>query len=382
MYESLKTKFRTAESQDGFFVERDIIFADFLRPGVEPEEKVYEELNPETHDLQKILSGYLEEYNDMGIKQMRLVFFADAIRHISRISRILRQPRGNAMLVGVGGSGKQSLTRFAAFMSEMQCYEIEITRGYGINEFRDDLKSLYAIAGVEGRPVVFLFTDNQIVDESQVEDINNILNSGEVPGMYANDEKEAVFTEMRDYCEKMNLPLTRDSVWSTFIDRVRDNLHLVLAMSPVGAAFRNRCRQFPSLVNCCTIDWFSEWPEEALLSVSTRFLSEESLPLDNPKINEGLAKMCVDMHSSVAIAADQFYEEMRRKFYTTPKSYLDLIGLYMDLYATKKEELQVSLDRLANGLRKLDETNVKVAEMEITITELVPVLEERSKAAA
>jgi len=47
-----------------------------------------------------------------------------------------------------------------------------------------------------------------------------------------------------------------------------NNLHIVLCMSPVGSAFRSRCRMFPSLVNCCTIDWFIEWPREALLSVS------------------------------------------------------------------------------------------------------------------
>jgi dynein heavy chain len=71
------------------------------------------------------------------------VFFADAVQHISRIARILRQPRGNAMLVGVGGSGKQSLTRFAAFMTETQCASIELTRSYGLPEFREDLKKLY-----------------------------------------------------------------------------------------------------------------------------------------------------------------------------------------------------------------------------------------------
>lgn len=71
------------------------------------------------------------------------VFFMDAVEHITRIARILRQPRGNAMLVGVGGSGKSSLTRFAAYVSDTRCMSIELTRQYGLTEFREDLKKLY-----------------------------------------------------------------------------------------------------------------------------------------------------------------------------------------------------------------------------------------------
>ena len=54
--------------------------------------------------------------------------------------------------------------------------------------------------------------------------------------------------------------ILRDAIFAHLIGRVRNNLHIVLCMSPVGEAFRTRCRMFPSLVNCCTIDWFTEWP--------------------------------------------------------------------------------------------------------------------------
>ena len=64
----------------------------------------------------------------------------------------------------------------------------------------------------------------------------------------------------------------------------RNNLHICLCMSPVGSAFRNRCRMFPSLVNCCTIDWFTEWPPEALLSVSKYFFEHVDLGSDELKV--------------------------------------------------------------------------------------------------
>ena len=60
-------------------------------------------------------------------------------------------------------------------------------------------------------------------------------------------------------------------------------LHIVLAFSPIGAGFRNRCRMFPSLVNCVVIDWFQPWPEEALASVSKRFLEQIDLGSDEQK---------------------------------------------------------------------------------------------------
>ena len=67
----------------------------------------------------------------------------DAILHVCRIHRVLMQPRGNALLVGVGGSGRKSLSRLATYVADQKCFSIEISKGYRITEFREDLKSLY-----------------------------------------------------------------------------------------------------------------------------------------------------------------------------------------------------------------------------------------------
>ena len=78
---------------------------------------------------------------------MNLVLFEDAMSHICRINRILESPRGNALLVGVGGSGKQSLSRLAAFVSQMEVFQITIRKGYSMNDLKTDLASLFIKSG-------------------------------------------------------------------------------------------------------------------------------------------------------------------------------------------------------------------------------------------
>lgn len=75
---------------------------------------------------------------------------------------MIRQERGNALLVGVGGTGKQSLTRLAAHICGYKCMQIELSRGYNYDSFHEDLRKLYKLAGVEDRNMVFLFTDTQV----------------------------------------------------------------------------------------------------------------------------------------------------------------------------------------------------------------------------
>ena len=96
---------------------------------------------------------------------------------------------------------------------------------------------------------------------------------------------------------------------------------------------------FPSLVNCCTINWFDPWPEDALLSVAKKFLSNFEALKEEEKIQEQLAEACVFIHKSIEIESENFYSELKRKVYTTPKSYLDLLGSYESFFDEKRSQL-------------------------------------------
>ena len=347
---------------------QDICFGDFLAP-VKP--APYVEV-PELQKAEATLHEFAEDYSLNLNKRMDLVFFKDAIEHISRIARLLRQPRGNALLVGVGGSGRHSLTKLAAYIAEMKCFQIELTRGYGLNEFHDDLKSLLLQAGAENKQTVFLFSDTQIINESFLEDINNLLNAGEVPDLFPVDEMNRIVDLVRPIAKAAGKVQTKDSIMHHFIRLCRENLHIVLAFSPVGDIFRDRLRMFPSLVNCCTIDWFFPWPPDALLSVAIKQLGKTEFGSDD--LCRSVSSLCTTIHSSVREASQRFLVEVRRPNYTTPTSYLELLNLYTSMLGEERQKIDRKIARYQNGMNKLKSTDIMVRELKEEIIKLQPVL--------
>ncbi|XP_043393066.1 dynein axonemal heavy chain 2 isoform X2 [Chelonia mydas] len=337
------------------------IFGDFMR-----EPRVYEDL-VDLSALKLEMERVLDEYNQTpGVVQMHLVLFRDAIEHITRIVRVIGQPRGNMLLVGIGGSGRQSLARLASFICEDQTFQIEVTKHYRKQEFRDDIKKLYRQAGVDLKPTTFLFVDTQIMDDSFLEDINNILSSGEVPNLYKADEFEEIQSVILDAARAEGIPETADSLFGYLIERVRNNLHVVLCLSPIGDPFRNWIRQYPALVNCTTIDWFSEWPRQALLEVAEKYL--EGVDLGGlPEIHKKVARIFVTMHWSVASYSQKMLLELRRHNYVTPTNYLELVSGYKKLLTEKRKELSDQANKLRSGLSKIDETRHKVEVMSLEL---------------
>ncbi len=105
-----------------------------------------------------------EEHNSSNDHKLELVFFNEAIEHILRIQRILSLSRGNGLLLGVSGSGKQSLTRLSSFINNYKVRQVEITKGYNLSSFKEFLKALMRECSDKDQSITFLFTDNQIVD--------------------------------------------------------------------------------------------------------------------------------------------------------------------------------------------------------------------------
>lgn len=236
------------ESQvlEAFNADKTFIFVDFMRADVRDDEGLIVELAPKVYEavgsmevLRARCINLLDDYNTKYTsKKMNLVLFDDALKHLTRISRSIQMQRSSVLLVGVGGSGKQSLTRLAAEIGRHWCHQMVITKTFGEKDLKEEIKRLFDVSGHLGRPTTFVMTDAEVKKEEFLEYINMILSTGEIPGLLAKDEREVILGDIRnDYVKQRqmgNVDPSNAELFNFFVDRVRDNLHIVLCFSPVG----------------------------------------------------------------------------------------------------------------------------------------------------
>jgi len=324
------------------------------------QDKIYDQVTSVDH-LSKTLVAALEEYNETNAA-MDLVLFTDAMKHVCRIVRIVQNEGGHALLVGVGGSGKQSLSRLAAFICVFTVKQIVISSTYGINDLKEDLKWMYNKAGLRDEGIMFLLTDSQITNERFLIYLNDLLASGDIPDLFAGEELDAVINGVMPKLKAAGIEMDKSHAWTYFIGEIRKNLHCSLCFSPVGDDFRLRAAKFPAIVNCTVIDWFQPWPVDALYAVGKKFLAD--VDIGDEDVREGIQAFMPYSFAEVGKASVTFLQMERRYVYSTPKSYLELLKLYSLLLDTKRTESEKAIERLANGLLKLKETSEAVGRIE------------------
>ena len=183
-----------AEMKEELIFEEPLVFTSFVSSCKGHEPSYMSIIDME--DLRRVLDDKMAEYNE-NIASMDLVLFGIACEHISRIARIIDQPCGNALLVGVGGSGKQSLSRLTAFILGQEVFRIVVASNYNLNDLKTDIQTAFMKSGVSGTPTLFILTDSQIPKEKFLVYINDILSAGYIPDLFAKDEIDGIMGKVR-----------------------------------------------------------------------------------------------------------------------------------------------------------------------------------------
>ena len=157
----------------------------------------YDEVSSGEH-VRKVLETRLIEHNETNpAAAMDLVLFPQATEQVVRIARVLSVPGGHLAVIGVGGSGKQSLSRLAAFVVGCEVFQLQVTAGYGLAEFRADLLTLYQKCGAKSAKIAFILNDAQLVDDRFLVYVNELLATGQVADLVGPEEKEAMGAAVR-----------------------------------------------------------------------------------------------------------------------------------------------------------------------------------------
>ena len=181
--------------------------------------------------------------------------------------------------VGVGGSGRQSLSRLSAFISSCSICMIVISNTYGLNHLKTDLQAMYFKAGITDEGVMFVFTDRQITNEKFLFIISDLLASGEVADLYTS--RTWIQDQVRSGCRSAGLLDTQENLWKFFISRIRKNLHMSICFSPVGDGTQAAPLAAPSsscssiAITGGTLRWlkktFLRWPLRSRLRIELTF---------------------------------------------------------------------------------------------------------------
>lgn len=350
----------------------NLCFGSYFFMDVDADERKYEETTDITM-FQELAYKSLQEYNAVTRNKMNIVLFQYALMHLNRICRILTMPGSSALLVGVAGSGRQSLTRLAANMLQQTFFQPEITKNYGLSDWRDDIKVVLKESGGMGRDTVFVFNEGQIKLSAFLQDIDCLLNLGEVPNIYAIDEKQEILELVRLAAQggNSNIDVSPLQIFQFFINRTKQKLHILLCFSPIGSGFRTWTRLFPSIVNCCTINWFEVWPEDALEMVAEQYI--ETLNVQDT-VKKSIVKACQIFHTEALSIKDEFYRNTGRIIYITSASYLELIKSFTKVIELKQKEVMDNKMRYIVGLQKLDSAADAVSLMQTNLNDLQPKL--------
>ncbi|XP_074111940.1 dynein axonemal heavy chain 7 [Cotesia typhae] len=351
---------------------KSLIFANFMDADKEPLNRRYEEITSKDALKNKIVF-YLNEFNQKFDKKLDLLILSDVLEHLVRVCRVLATPGGHLLMLCTGGSGRKSLTQLAAFMEKHSFSELTVNPYYSLEKWRDDLKKVLKNCGGCGRDSTY-FIVGRFVQNKYLEDISSLMTTGEIPGLISAEERQSIIEIARLPAQKgdRNLEIATTEVMDYFFNQCREKLHFILYYSTTDKNLRQQLKSFPNLLNCCFVDCFMPWPQDAFVQLGHAFI--EDLKIDG-SVKEKIitaSKYLYDESKKISI---KYRDELGRMTHVSPSGFIHMMKLYAKLMAEKQRELKESKERYLGGLKKLQLAAQEVTQMKANLTVLRPQLE-------
>lgn len=352
---------------------KNLIFGSYLDSEAETVNKKYEEISS-LSKLANVATAMISEYPDENERSnLNIVLFSYALEHLNRICRIVSMPCGSGFLIGSMDSGRKTLIRLAALVCKQTLFQLRIEPNYSHRSWREDIKRALKTAGGMNEQTILYLSENQLNNDAFLTDIDYLLNSGDIPNLWPIDEKQELLEMVRLVAQggNRNIDISADEVFSFFVNRCHQNLHIFISFSSIGSQLRRLIEMYPSIVNCCTIDVFENWPDHALDMVASKFLQTVEFPTE---LSSSIATACKYFHKTASEMAEVYRMETNNNMFVTSSSYLAFINRFTHLYNEKLNEISNAKCRYVQGLDTLLNAAKAVENMQHELSELEPKL--------
>ena len=324
--------------------------------------------------LKTTTEHYLTKYNEGKKAKLNLILFEKAIDMIWRIKRVLSIPAGHLLLLGIGSIGRKSLIELATFICGYELFTIPDNKNLEINEWKRNLRKVITMTGVERTPTVFLIGEDHVNSEYALEDLHNILIRNEVPNLFSkSNEKEDHLGKLRENLQSKYKKLFNndEEIIETLKKHTSKILHIALYITP-GNNFKNWIRDYASLRNCMTINYFSPWPKEGLRSIASQIIKG---------IEESEASTFIEMHIEAQNIANIYKSDGHTQYHITPSNYLEMLEVYKEIYEEQSGVIGGKVREYTNGVNELKKIEQFIAETKVRMQEIEPGLREKTEIA-
>ncbi|XP_038236236.1 cytoplasmic dynein 2 heavy chain 1 isoform X1 [Dermochelys coriacea] len=320
---------------------------------------------PHGKPLGKLTSEDLKDVIKKGIihygrdnKEIEILLFQEVLDYVSRIDRVLSFPGGSLLLAGRSGVGRRTVTSLVSHMHGSILITPKISRGYELKQFKNDLKQVMQLAGIEAQQVVLLLEDYQFVHSTFLEMVNSLLSSGEVPGLYTIEELEPLLSPLKDQASQDGFT---GPVFNYFTYRIQQNLHIVLIMDSTNLNFTINCESNPALHKKCQMLWMESWSESSMKKIPEMLFAD----LDEQEKTGRAHKEPKKKYSGDSDFLKSFLviHESCKAYGATPSRYMTFLRLYSAINSSKRAELLKRQSHLQAGVSKLNEAKALVDEL-------------------
>lgn len=287
----------------------------------------------------------------------------EALEHILRIDRVLKQPQGHLLLIGVSGIGRTTLTKFVSWMNGITFIQLHTFNGYTSQNFDDELKSILRRCASKSERICLLIDESNVLDSGFLEKMNTLLANSEIPGLFVDEELNTLMSQCKESAFKLGKDLkTNDEIYSYFTSQIMSNLHIIFTMNPPKTNSSLSATKSPALFNRCVIDWFGDLTEDSLYQISaemTKNLDLNVVQLQNESDLRSLFNSATVRIHAIVVKLLEKYPLVPR---ITPRHFLNFISQFNRLFNEKKESFEEDERHINIGLDKINETVIKVEE--------------------